>query len=532
MSHVDILTQEWEREPEIGDWERLEYYAKRVHSLDSQSLHWSFKPDFYERFAHAAAERYRTAGKILFPRLRSFRWDWTRSEKDAKANKMLAEFFLTQAPRLNTLIAEIDISQSKAVLNHLSKNCGQLEMLHFIRSWWFPREPDDTHNQATNAAETAGALAELLDANPQLKKLTLHSHMMGYRAVQRSLLSLQLLTDLNLRYFAPEFGTPDLPWLRQYDTPPLFLPAIQRLSAAFGDARSLIGRQVFRDMTSLRMSSIGEVTWTSFRTLMRDIAFSCPSLVTLHTEATVVHFLTTGPDDHDADFPPTGFALSPLRGLGQLVDLSINLYYDAGDVLPARWDFNPTDEDWLSLARGWPALSCLLYKCHPEHGDEYMVPFQPQPRASIGLIGQLIEHCPALSILDLPIHVRRQDVQSHLDSPTFKGIRFFSVVQSWIDEDCDASDVASVLQKVVKSGAGTSFYTPDTVQISAYDAMIDNAEDEDARADIMDSIAEYYSKRLMFPEADEEEMRRCKAWTNVGNIFHQRAKLQVPTQIE
>lgn len=49
--------------------------------------------------------------------------------------------------------------------------------------------------------------------------------------------------------------------------------------------------------------------------------------------------------------------------------------------------------------------------------------------------------------------------------------------------------------------------------------MTDHREVEAGRSWALESIVENYSKRMTYPEATNEEIRRYKAWSDVGYLL-------------
>lgn len=276
----------------------------------------------------------------------------------------------------------------------------------------------------------------------------------------------------------------------------------------------------------------GNGPWGFFKTLLEDIVRSCPAVEDISVSGTTC-------DPPKGILPISGTICDPLLGCPQLTSIYIDIATSWDDDDLDDWllpkpepvsvprAFNLTDHDWHVFSASCPDLRSLRYSCgQSDH------PFHPKPLATLQSLVSIVQNCPKLHTLAIPIQARRlsQGLSSSQVFPegSRSYLRSIDLLQAWVDDE-DAQDAAECLKTLASRGA--EVYTPGRRRKNPFADFFmapkiepvqgpKTEEDQKVWAAYEKSVAESHRAReeQKSPETRAEE-KRVEVWRTVHRLM-------------
>lgn len=143
--------------------------------------------------------------------------------------------------------------------------------------------------------------------------------------------------------------------------------------------------------------------------------------------------------------------LTAFHGCSQLSFFRIDLQTDReNDGLGCPKAYNPSDDDWLQLSKGCPALNFIHYTVRDPwyaqglSGDEA---FQPRPQATLLSLFHILTYCPLLATLRIPF-IASGVIPELQRGPPHK-LKVLNVEQAW--EGLYARKLAAMLVELTEA---------------------------------------------------------------------------------
>ncbi|KAG8912652.1 hypothetical protein FRC00_004036 [Tulasnella sp. 408] len=436
----------------LEDWQRFEYYARRIHHMQLEYL-----PDtirFSTDFATAVLERtilprFQVEGVSplpIFPKLNSLEFMFCT----AKSEVCVCMAVINESPCLDRFVAHVITSYTDlpsdawtALLATLGNRGRPLKYLAVL--------PDMDGLGTTHIiGPKTHSLAQLI-VRSTLQELALPSDVIPIRIILNAISYLPTLKKLQLGYcdsFTVDYETP---------VPQNAFSSLECLEGGSAAVRSLLvipklpslAKLVIRDGRSYTVGS-GPLSWPFVREMIGVISRSCPALEILHLQTMLyseeeTDILTTG--------RPATSVFVQLQACPSLKDVRFDFSGTSFDHPGSlEEELNLSDDQWEQLAVAWPDLKSIWFSAgssyHEGRHDEWAV-WAPRPRATLRTTASFFRHCPELFCCGVSVLARGEEARAAMkdvlprQEPTrldFRG--------SWADKK-DAQGIAIFLASLV-----------------------------------------------------------------------------------
>ncbi|KAG8907799.1 hypothetical protein FRC01_007564 [Tulasnella sp. 417] len=433
-----LRTMEFATTPTIEDWQRFEYYARRIRRMQLEYLpastnFWSaFASAVLNRAIHPTVQIEESPIPPIFPKIKSLECDLREDNFDACVR------VINESPSLDSFalfadpghVLELPSEPWVAVFSSLGNHGRPLKNLA-IRPRMYGTEARDAMDAKTDS------LAQLIRQS-ELEEVILPGDAIRVEIIASAM---SYIPTLKLLEVWNHWNGPDEP-----DAVPIPHDAFPSLECLRGDIIAVASLLVIPTFPSLAKLMIqGEVggawmAWPFVREMIGTIAQSCPALEVLHLSVNLC-FRETNDSESARRTTTSGF--STLQGCPRLKDVLLDFPKTLSPNARSIEDgINLSDAQWEQLAEAWPDLTSVRLCMGRCEDDREFEPICPRPRATLRTISSFLRHCPKLFSFGVPILARGEEARTALEgvSPT-QGPTRLDFRGSWIDKE-DTQDVA------------------------------------------------------------------------------------------
>ncbi|KAG8895328.1 hypothetical protein FRC00_007613 [Tulasnella sp. 408] len=445
--------QEFARAITIEDWQRFEYYARRIHHMEIDYL--PETTQFSSGFATAVLERtilpkFQVDGLPplpIFPKLNSLEF-WPR---DTTSEMCVCTAVISESPVLDKFAIGIHTayvippSDTWVALFATLGNRGRPLKCLAIQPVVYGLGTVDAIDAKTHS------LAQLIvRSKPQ--ELALPSDVIPTRIILNAISYLPTLKKLELGYcqsFTVDYETP---------VPQNAFSSLECLEGDSAAVRSLLVIPKFPSLTKLVIEDgysytvgNGPLSWSFVREMIGVISRSCPALEILHLQTMLY-------SEEETDISTTGRPATSvfvqLQACPRLKDVRFDFSGTSFDHPGSQEELNISDDQWEQLVVAWPDLKSIWFSAGSSHHyhegrrDEWAV-WAPRPRATLRTTASFFRHCPKLLCFGVSVLARGEEARAAMkdvlprQEPTrldFRG--------SWADKK-DAQGIAIFLASLV-----------------------------------------------------------------------------------
>ncbi|KAG8919235.1 hypothetical protein FRC01_001400 [Tulasnella sp. 417] len=433
---------EFARTPTYEDWQRFEYYARRIRCMRLESL--PATTQFSSAFANAVSNGSRQSrfqvkeSPVLpiFPRLKSLEWKFGPGTSEVR----VVTAVISESPALDSLAIfasperdELPSDSWVAFFSSLDNHGRPLKSLKILAR---------IHGSGASYDMEAKipSLVQLIRRSA-LQELILPSDAIGAEAIA---IAISYIPTLKVLEVSDQYSVFEV-----YEAAPVPHNAFSSLECLRGDVITVVSLLIIPTFPSLAKLMIqgpsGEanVAWPFIRRAIGAIGQNCPALEVLHLRVGLFFkdFEDVGGSETGRTGPTSAFA--SLRGCPRLKDVLFDLSGTWFDGFH-RDEINLLDEQWEHIAEAWPDLTSVWFGTGVSYEGHGLASSVPRPRATLRTIASFFRHCPKLSSFGVAISARGEEARSALGEISPKqGPTRLDLRGSWIIED--AQDVAIFL---------------------------------------------------------------------------------------
>ncbi|KAG8910227.1 hypothetical protein FRC01_006453, partial [Tulasnella sp. 417] len=434
---------EFAKSPTVEDWQRFEYYSRRIRRMRLGCLPAS--TDFWSALASAVLNR-ATHPTVqidespvlpIFPKLKSLECDLRED------NFEVCVLVINESPALDSFALfadpgsayEVELPSQPwvAVFSSLGNHGRPLKTLA-IRPIMYDTEARDVMDAK------ADSLVQLIGRSP-LQELILPRDAIMTEIIASAISYLPTLKVLEV---SDDWTIPD-----DYEAasvPHNAFSSLERLSGDIIPVKSLLTIPTFPSLAKLMIEDRDEeahIAWFFVRDMIKAIGQNCPALEVLHV---CVRPFFDEPGDSERARRATTSVFTTLQGCPRLKDVLFDFSKTwFSDASSAEEDVNMSDAQWEQLAEAWPDLTSVRFWMGRPDEDCGWFEFAPRPIATLRTISSFFRHCPKLFSFSVPIFARGGEARTALVEVSPKqGPTQLDFRGSWIDTE-DVQGVAIFL---------------------------------------------------------------------------------------
>ncbi|KAG8919315.1 hypothetical protein FRC01_001348, partial [Tulasnella sp. 417] len=432
---------EFAKAPTVEDWQRFEYYTRRIRRMRLKYLpalteFWNtFTSAVLNRAVHPTIQMEDSPVLPIFPKLKWLQYDLLKDNSDVcvwviNESPALDSFALFTPGYADDMLAE----RCVAVFSSLGIHGRPLKTLA-IR----PRMYNDTGAGDVMDAK-ADSLVQLIGRST-LQELILPTDAIRTEVIASAISYLPTLKVLEV--------SDDLAISDDYEAAPVPHDAFSSLECLRGDimaVKLLLTIPTFPSLAKLMIEDHVEganVSWFFVREVIRAIGQSCPALEVLHL---CVRLFSEETGGSERDGRATNSVFTTLQGCPRLKDILFEFsgsWFNGASSMEE--EINMTDAQWEQLAEAWPDLTTMWFCMGLADKDSRWFDSNPRPRATLRTISSFFRHCPKLSSFGVPISARGEEARTALEAVSPKqGPTRLDFRGSWIDQE-DVQSVAIFL---------------------------------------------------------------------------------------